>query len=129
MKQNFHQNSKWALHSFFKKSSKLLFNSLANGLCILVNLANFWPSLAYMPTVYCIWHCIAPRVFLPHAWFPCRARFLPAESWRARSFGSTHRWTSTSAVGEAMFIKPAVGEVHTPWPWIHPSSASGFHGA
>ena len=47
---------------FAKKSLKLLFNDLINGLCILVNLANFWPGLTYMPTVYCAWHCIAPCV-------------------------------------------------------------------
>ena len=41
-----------------------------------------------MPTVYCAWHRITLRVFLPHVWFPCRRRFLPVESWRPRSFGS-----------------------------------------
>ena len=98
-------------------------NDFANDLCILIfakkSLKNFYPAvwqmsfafwfgLAYMSTVYCAWHYIAPHVFPPRAWFPCRRRFLPVESWRLRSFGSTHRCTSTLAVREAIFIKPVV---------------------
>jgi hypothetical protein len=56
-----------------KKSTKLISNGLANGLCIFVNLAKSWDGLAYMQARGRL--DIPSHALLPCALFPRAAEF------------------------------------------------------